>query len=260
MRSAAPLALPALGLFLLAACTTIHPGEVAVRQSFGKLSDTVRGPGLVVHSPIGISFVRVPVRTSNLEVSLDLPSQEGLNVLAEVSILYHINRDLAPTLLETVGMGYEREVVLPVFRSAAADVSARYNAKDMHSGERYGIEEAIRQRMEDVLVGRGIVIEAVLMKSISLPPRLYSAVEEKLSAEQQSERMQWILAKERQEADRRRIEAEGIRDAQRILEEGLTPGVLQWRSLETFKELSQSPNAKIIFTDGTLPMLIDSTR
>src|SRR5690606_9162304 len=121
----------------------------------------------------------------------------------------------------------------------------------------YGIEEAIRARMADVLAGRGIEVEAVLMKSIALPPRLYAAVEEKLSAEQQSERMQWVLAKERQEAERRRIEAEGIRDSQRILEEGLTAGVLKWRSLETFKELSQSPNTKVIITDGKLPMLIE---
>jgi prohibitin 1 len=244
-----------LGL-ALTACTTVRPGEVAVRRTFGKLSENIREPGLIVHSPIGVIFIRVPTRTSNLEVKLDLPSKEGLNVRADVSILYRVVPEQAPTLINTVGENYEYEMVLPVFRSAAADVSARYAAKDMHSGERLGIESAIQTRMHEVLAERGLIIEAVLLKSIALPPGLYAAVEEKLAAEQQAERMQFVLARERQEAERRRIEAQGIRDAQRILEEGLSPQVLQWRSLEAFQQLSQSPNAKIIVTDGSLPMLI----
>lgn len=252
LRSALILALGVT----LAACTTVRPGEVAVRRTFGKLSENIREPGLIVHSPIGVTFIRVPTRTSNLEVKLDLPSKEGLNVRADVSILYRVVPDQAPTLINTVGENYEYEMVLPVFRSAAADVSARYAAKDMHSGERLGIESAIQTRMHEVLAERGLIIEAVLLKSIALPPGLYAAVEEKLAAEQQAERMQFVLARERQEAERRRIEAQGIRDAQRILEEGLSPQVLQWRSLEAFQQLSQSPNAKIIVTDGSLPMLI----
>lgn len=239
--------------------TTIRPGEVGIRQSFGRLAESERGPGTVVHSPIGVKFVRVPVRTSNVEVELDLPSREGLNVRAVVSILYRVRPDAASLLIETVGLGYENELVMPVFRSAAADISSRYAAKDMHSGQRQGIEEEIRERMAQVLEPRGVEVEAVLMKSIALPNRLYAAVEEKLSAEQTSQRMQFVLEQERQEAERRRIEAEGIRDAQRILEEGLTPGVLQWRSLEAFMELSKSPNTKVIVTDGSLPMLVEGT-
>ena len=242
--------------FATTACTTVRPGEVAVRRTFGKLSENVRDPGLIVHSPIGVTFIRVPTRVSNLEVALNLPSREGLNVRAEVSILYRVVPEQVPTLINTVGERYEYEMVLPVFRSAAADVSARYAAKDMHSGERLAIEEAVGARMNEVLSNRGLIVEAVLLKSIALPPGLYSAVEEKLAAEQQAERMQWVLSRERQEAERRRIEATGIRDAQRILEEGLSPQVLKWRSLETFQELSKSPNAKVIVTDGKLPMLI----
>ena len=243
-------------LLLLSACTTIRPGEIGVRRSFGKLAPDARDPGLVVHSPIGLRFIRVPTRTSNLEVQLELPSREGLNVKADVSILYRVEPASAPALIESVGVAYESELVLPVFRSAAADVSARYAAKDMHSGERQGIEDAIRARMDEVLGARGVVVESVLMKSISLPPGLYAAVEEKLAAEQQAERMQFVLERERQEAERRRIEAEGIRDAQRILEEGLSPQILRWRSLEAFQALSNSPNTKVIITDGELPMLI----
>lgn len=251
MRSVIP------SFLLLTACATIHPGEVGVKQTFGHLAAEPTPPGLVVYGPIGTSYVRVPTRTNNLEVKLNLPSKEGLNVLAQVSILYRVQANKAPELLQEVGTDFERSLVLPVFRSAAADVAARYAAKDMHSGARAGIEEAIRARMEEVLADRGIQVEAVLMKSIRLPDGLYAAVEEKLAAEQQAQRMQFVLARERQEAERRRIEAEGIRDAQRILEEGLTPSVLAWRSLQAFEQLSTSDNAKVIITNGTTPMLID---
>jgi len=242
---------------LLAGCATIHPGEVGVKSTFGKLADEARGPGLAVYGPIGTRYIRVPTRTTNVEVQLSLPSKEGLNVKARVSILYRVDPDQAPLLVERVGEDFEQELVLPVFRSAAADVSARYAAKDMHSGARAGIEEAVRQRMEEVLAKRGVVVEAVLLKSIQLPDGLYAAVEDKLSAEQQAQRMEYVLERERQEAERRRIEAEGIRDAQRILEEGLTPSVLAWRSLEAFETLSTSENAKVIVTDGKAPLLIE---
>jgi regulator of protease activity HflC (stomatin/prohibitin superfamily) len=242
---------------LLSACATVRPGEVAVKRSFGKLSQEARGPGLVVYGPIGTTYVRVPVRTMNLEVTLDLPSREGLNVRADVSILYRVQADQAPTLLEEVGAAFESELVLPVFRSSAADIAARYAAKDMHSGERSGIEDAIRDRMEGILAQKGILVESVLLKSIQLPPGLYAAVEEKLAAEQQAQRMQFVLERERQEAERRRIEAAGIRDAQKILEEGLTPAVLEWRGIEAFQQLATSPNAKVIVTNGTTPLLVD---
>ncbi len=247
----------ALLLSVLTACaTTVRPGEVAVRRSFGRLAEEHRGPGMVLHSPLGVSFVRVPVRTRNLEVPLDLPSREGLNVRAEVSILYHLVPDRVPALIETVGTQYEPALVLPVFRSAAADVSAGYLAKDMHSGERSVIERGIQERMAEVLTERGIVVERVLMKSIQLPPGLYSAVENKLEAEQEAQQMEFVLQRERLEADRRRIEAEGVRDAQRILAEGLSDEILALRSIEAFQQLASSPNAKLVVTDGELPFLL----
>lgn len=242
--------------FCVGCATTIRPGEVGVRRSFGKLAAEHRGPGMVLHSPLGVSFVRVPVRTRNLEVALDLPSREGLNVRAEVSIMYSLDPDAVPALLESVGTVYESAFVLPVFRSAAADVSARSLAKDMHSGERAAIEEHIRERMAESLGPRGIRIEQVLLKSIQLPPGLYAAVEDKLEAEQAAQQMEFVLQRERLEADRRRIEAEGVRDAQRILAEGLSDEILALRSIEAFQRLADSPNAKIVVTDGSLPFLI----
>lgn len=239
-------------------CATIRPGEVAVKRSFGKLAEEARGPGLAVYGPIGTTYVKVPVRTTNLRVKLDLPSREGLNVKAVVSVLYRVDASKVPLLLQEVGRDYENQLVLPVFRSAAADIAARNAAKDMHSGERSGIEAAIRERMDKALAPKGIIVEQVLLKTIMLPPGLYAAVEAKLAAEQEAQRMEFVLSREKQEAERRRIEATGIRDSQRILEEGLSPQILAWRSLETFQQLATSDNAKVIITDGKVPMLIDA--
>ena len=160
-----------IGVLLLAlvGCTTVRPGEVAVRRSFGKLAETHRGPGLVMHSPVGVRFVRVPVRTNNLEVSLSLPSQEGLNVGAVVSILYHVEAPKVPELLEGSGVGFEQALVMPVFRSAAADVTAGFLAKDMHSGRRVEIEERILE-LQDAkrdLAEAALGTEGGFVKSLS---------------------------------------------------------------------------------------------
>lgn len=272
-------------------CTTILPGEVGVPRNFGALGDNTRGPGLVVHSPVGVSFVRVPVRTTNIEVQLDIPSKEGLNVRSEVSILYRVEANAAQRVLEEVGPTYESDLVLPVFRSAVADVSSRFFAKDMHSGERAKIEEQIRARMAEILEPRGFVVESVLMKSIQLPPGLYAAVESKLAAEQAAQQMEFVLQRERLEAERRvivanadadakriaataerdaevlraegardgeKIRAAGVAEANRLAAQGLTPVVLEWRSIEAFEDLAKSNGAKVIVTDGDAPLLVST--
>ena len=248
-------------LLLLSACmlncAVIRPGEVGVKQRLGKLDNKVRQPGTVRINPIVTKVVKIPTRTMNMEVALNLPSKEGLNVNSEISILYRIDPTKAVEIIQQVGVDYEEVLILSVFRSAAADVSAQYFAKDMHSGNRRVIEDQIEERMETIIADRGFEIEAVLMKSINLPIGLYRAIEDKLEAEQDAQRMQFVLQKERQEAERKKIEAEGVRDAQMILSEGMNPWVIQWRSLEVLRELSQSANAKLILTDGKTPVLIN---
>ncbi len=192
----------------------------------------------------------------NIEVRSPLPSKEGLTVQSDVSILYRVIGKDAPQIIEKLGQNYEQVVILPVFRSAVADVSSRFYAKDMHTGQRAAIEVAIKDQMMTQLKDRGFVVEAVLLKSIVLPAGLAKAIEDKLEAEQDAQRMQFILDKERQEAQRRLIEAEGIRDAQKIINEGLTPMLIQFKSIEAFNKLSTSPNSKVIITNGNTPMLI----
>lgn len=254
-RILALLALVA-GLFL-PSCTVVRQGEVGVKRTLGRYKDVPYTEGLRVFNPFITTFVRVPVQTNNIEVAVNIPSREGLTIQSEVSILYNIVPRKAPDLLRTIGRNYERNVILPVFRSAVADVTARFDAKDMHTGERATIEHAIREQMMKLLDGRGIIIEAVLLKSIVLPRSLSRAIEEKLEAEQAAQRMEFVLQEARREADRRRIEAEGVRDAQNIIAEGLTPILIQFKSIEAFLELAKSPNAKVIITDGKMPTLMN---
>ncbi len=227
---------------ILTSCAVIGPGEVGVKQKLGKLKGGVAEEGIRVYNPFIAKYLKVPIRTNNMKVNLEIPSKEGLTIRSEMSILYHIEKEKAVEVIREIGLNYEEDLIAPVFRSALADVSARFMAKDMHTGQRAVIEKEVKERMMEVLGERGVVIESVLMKRIELPASLSSAIESKLSAEQ--------------EAERRRIEARGVRDAQKILDEGLTDAVLKFKALETFRELSQSNNSKVIFYNGEVPLML----
>ena len=241
-------------------CAVVKPGEVGVKQTFGKLQRGVITPGLTGINPLITKLVKIPTRTVNQEVRLNLPSKEGLNVRAEISILYHCEKEKSIDIINDVGVNFEEVLILSTFRSASADVCAQFFAKDMHSGKRSFIEREIKDLMSTLLENRGFVIEAVLLKSITLPPGLYAAIESKLRAQHEAQQMEFVLQRENKEADRKRIEAKGIRDAQKIIKEGITDDNIEWRSLEVLKELASSPNAKIIITDGKTPVLINGDK
>jgi regulator of protease activity HflC (stomatin/prohibitin superfamily) len=249
-----------------------------------KLSENTYALGPHFLNPFLTSMERIPIRTVNMEVNLSLPSKEGLNIEANISILYKIEANNVQEFIQRLGPNYE-SVISSVFRSTAADVCARSMAKDMHSGKRAEIEKEITNRMNEYLEEKSITIETVLMKSIKLPPGLYNSIEGRLQAEQEVMRMQFILKKEeleaerkvieakgevstmefvlekeRQEAKRKVIEAEGQRDAQKIVKDGLSEDLIKMRSIEAFDNLSKSPNAKVIITNGQTPFLIDPNK
>ena len=238
-----------IALSFLGSCTIIRPGEVGVKQKIGKLSENIIDEGAHSYNPFTTRIIKTPVRTENLEIGLNLPSKEGLNVAAEISILYRIEKNKVPHLIETVGLQYEN-IIRNVFRSASADVCAQFLAKDMHSGKRSEIEDQIKTSMDKNLSENGIIVEAVLMKSIKLPQGLYNSIEDRLEAEQDALRMQFILEQEKLEAQRKIIQAEGERDAQLILAEGLSEEILKLRSIEAFLKLAESNGSKLIITDG----------
>jgi regulator of protease activity HflC (stomatin/prohibitin superfamily) len=239
-------------------CATVQPGEVGVKQTLGRLDDEIHEGGPVFFAPGLTRVVRIPTRTRNLEVDLELPSREGLNVGSKISVLYRIRSESAPAVISEVGLDYEAVLVLSTFRSAAADVTARYLASDMYTSSRAEIEAAMAQRMSAILAPRGFEIEAVLMKSIRLPEKLAASVEAKLSAEQDAARMKFVLEAERQEAERKRIEAAGIRDAQEVIAASLNDPLIRWNAIEAFRELASSTNAKVIVTNGSGSVLVES--
>ena len=243
---------------LISSCTVVRQGEVGVKRTLGKIDSTPIMEGVKGYTPFVTTIIKVPTRTMNIEVRSPLPSKEGLTVQSDISILYRVEPSKAPYIIEKLGRGYEQVVILPVFRSAVTDVSSRYFAKDMHTGQRAEIERAIKTLMMEQLKDRGFMIETVLLKTIVLPAGLTKAIEDKLEAEQDAQRMQFVLDKERQEAKRRVIEAEGVRDAQKIINEGLTPMLIQFKSIEAFNKLSTSPNSKIIITSGNTPFMLSA--
>jgi regulator of protease activity HflC (stomatin/prohibitin superfamily) len=247
--------LSALAL-LFQSCAIVRPGEVGIKQRLGKLSNEITTDGPAFYNPFTSKIVKASIQTNDLVLNLSLPSKEGLSVQSDVSILYRLEKDKVATIINTYGLAYEN-IISNVFRSAAADVSSNFFAKDMHSGMRATIETEIKIKMENVLAQQGIVVESVLMKSIQLPEGLANSVERKLQAEQEAMRMEFVLQQEKLEAERKIIQAKGTRDSQKILSEGLNDDIIKLRSIEAFQELSKSPNSKIIVTDGKTPMLID---
>lgn len=243
-------------VLLISSCAIIRPGEVGVKQNFGKLSENVTKQGALWYNPFTTKVIRTNVQINDIELSLSLPSKEGLSVVAQISILYRVDENSVPKVIRNIGQGYEK-IISNVFRSASADVCSKYYAKDMHSGMRAEIETSIKLKMSEILQEQGIIVSSVLMKSIQLPAGLSSSIEQKLQAEQNAMRMEFILQQEKLEAERKIIEATGTKDAQKILSEGLTDNIIKIRSIEAFLELSKSSNSKIIITDGKVPFMIN---
>jgi len=246
----------AAALLLMSSCAIVRPGQVGVKQKLGKLSEKSYTQGAVWYNPFVTKVILTNTQINDIELSLSLPSKEGLSVVAQISILYRIDENSVPKVIKNIGLGYEN-IISNVFRSASADVCSKFFAKDMHSGMRSEIEDAIKVKMGENLTEKGILVEAVLMKSIQLPGGLANSIEQKLQAEQDAMRMVFILQQEKLEAERKIIEATGIKDAQKIISEGLTDQIIKIRSIEAFIELSKSNNAKIIITDGKAPYLIE---
>lgn len=261
---------------VLSSCSVIRPGQVGVKSRFGKLSSKTSEGGLMFYNPFTSSIIKVPTRTINREMSMNLPSKEGLTIRSDVSILYRVMPNEVRTVIQEVGLSFDK-IITAVFRSAASDVCSQYFAKDMHSGERRGIENRINELMNEYLGPRGFVIEAVLLKSITLPPGLSKAIEMKLESEQDALRMEFIKQQEEREAERQIIRAEGRKNAQIIeaeanakiieieaeanklanekLTQSLTPSVLKLKQIEAMLELSKSPNTKTLFMDNKNPFM-----
>jgi prohibitin 1 len=257
-RFAAPLLASVLAL--ASGCAAVPAQHVGVIETFGKVHDTTWGPGLHAWLPwMGVH--RINCRTMQLEERTSTPTGEGLVVGLDVSLLYHPEPVSAKEIYARYGGvdGLTSNVLMPEFRSVIRDVTAGFNAVDLYSGRREEIGKKMLADLRTRLSGRGINVEAVLLRNIVLPEQVAKAVEAKLAADQQAQQMEFVLRKEQKEAERKRIEAQGISDFQRIVTAGITPGLLTWKGIEATKELAQSPNAKVIIAGGKngLPVILN---
>lgn len=242
--------------FILAGCATVRQDEVGFRRTFGRLKERPLESGLHMVNPLTSRIIRIPARSISMTVFADLPTKEGLTVKAEIALLYHIERERMPIILRELGIRYQDNFIAPAFRSVIRDVSARFYAKDLHTAERAVIERTIAEDLSRIVSKRGFVVEAILMKSIQLPERLVEAIELKLQAEQDAQRMQFVLERQKLEAQRRIIEAQGEQEAQQILSKTLTPLLIQYHYIQALRELAASGNSKVIVLDSKNPYLL----
>jgi regulator of protease activity HflC (stomatin/prohibitin superfamily) len=254
---------PLIGVFFLLAalvsCLTVVPaGEVGVVDFFGIVSPNTLKAGINLVNPLA-KVEKFSVKTQEIKEIMDVPSKEGLTVQLEVSVLFHLNPEAAADVYKTIGKNYVQIILEPQFRSVSRGVTAGYEAKALYTSERELLANQIQDHLRKIVEPRGITVEAAPLRRVGLPSRLTESIEEKLRAEQESQRMEFVLTKEKQEADRKRIEAQGIADFQRIVAQGISEQLLRWKGIEATEKLANSQNAKVVIVgagkDG-LPLIL----
>jgi len=260
-RRAAPLLLAVL---LSAGCATVPAQHIGVLETFGKVLPDSWGPGIHVWAPwVGVH--RINCRTSQLEERTTTPTSEGLVVGLDVSIVFHAEPEAAKDIYSRYGGldGLIGNVLVPEFRSVVRDVTAGFNAVDLYSGRRAEVSSKMLADLRSRMSERGVNIEAILLRNIELPAQVAKAVEAKLAADQQAQQMEFVLRKESKEAERKRIEAQGISDFQRIVSAGISPALLKWKGIEATEKIAASPNTKVVIVgsgkDG-LPVILGSDK
>ena len=241
--------------------TQIPAGHVGVVDFFGVVSDQSLPPGIQPINPLA-RVIKFSTQTKEHKEVMQVLSREGLTIGLEISALYRLNPDSAAQVYKTIlGGDYEEIILIPQFRSISRAVTASFQASALYSTERERLGIAIQDELARTIAGRGVIVESTPLRNVSLPPQLTEAIEQKQRADQESQRMQFILAKENQEADRKRIEARGISDFQNIVARGISEQLLRWKGIEATEKLASSQNAKVIVIgagkDG-LPLILDT--
>jgi regulator of protease activity HflC (stomatin/prohibitin superfamily) len=238
--------------------TVVPAGTVGVVDFLGNVSDNTLKAGVNFVNPIA-NVIKFSIKTQEIREVMNVPSKEGLPIQLEISILYNLDPENASRIYKTVGENFREIILIPQFRSVVRGVTAKYDAKALYTASREQLAAEMRQELEKLVGPRGILIESAPMRQITLPSGLTASIEEKLKAEQESQRMEFILKREEQEADRKRIEAKGISDFQNIVARGISQQLLQWKGIEATEKLANSTNSKIVIIgsgkDG-LPIIL----
>jgi len=247
-------------LLMMGACsvTKVDTGNVGVLTMFGRVTGDVLSEGVHLINPLKSSN-ELSVRTQEKKETASVPSSEGLMMTLEASLLFHLDRDRAADVYQRLGNDYVSKIVEPTLRSAIREATSSHGANALYTGEREQVAREIETNLSSQLAARGIAVEKVLLRDIQLPESLKRSIELKQAAEQESLAMQFKLQKEKQEADRKRIEAQGIKDFQTIVAQGITPGLLEWKGIEATEKLATGPNSKVVIVGNQkngLPLIL----
>ena len=255
--------------FSTSAVVQVESGEVGVQKLFGKVNDDILRSGLNIINPL-VKVVMFDIKTENYTMSgvndegskagddaIRVLSADGLEVIVDLTVLYKVIPNEAPRILKEVGTDYRNILVRPICRTKIRDNAVYYDAVALYSTKRDEFQSKIFSTIESNFKERGLMLEQLLVRNITLPESVKASIESKINAEQDAQKMTFVLQKERQEAERKRVEAQGIADYQKILSSGLSEKLLQY---EMIKAITNSPNSKLILmTNGKgLPLLIDS--
>ena len=258
-----------IGLFM-ACIIQINVGEAGVKVLFGKVQKDVLGSGLHFINPL-LNIERVDIKTQNYTMSgindegdkkgddaIKVLASDGLEVTIDLTVLYRVVASEAPKLLNETGPDFKDKIVRPLTRTKIRDNAVYYQAIELFSSRRDEFQQRIYKSIEDNFRQRGLLLEQLLVRNITLPNSVKASIESKINAEQDAKKMEFVLQKEKQEAERKRVEAQGIADYQRIINTGLTDNQLQYEQIQAIKELALSQNAKIVMMGkGNTPVIID---
>ena len=257
---------------LLSKCIVqINAGQIGVKTLFGKVQNDVLGSGLHFINPL-MEIRRLDIKTQNYTMSgihdegtksgddaIRVLTADGLEVTIDLTVLYKLLPSDAPKLVRETGEDYTDKIVRPLTRTKIRDNAVYYEAIALYSGKRDEFQQRIFKSIEADFNKRGLILEQLLVRNITLPSSVKATIEQKINAEQDAQKMQFILQKERQEAERKRVEAQGIADYQRIINTGLTDQQLQYEQIKAYLELAKSPNAKVIVIGkGNAPVILDT--
>ena len=246
-------------ILLFSSITSIPTGNVGVLTLFGRVTGTVLGEGIHLINPLE-SVQKLSVQTQSIKESANVPSNEGLILALDTSLLFRLDRNKAAEVFQTVNENYAEKIVEPTLRAAIRSATSAHTANALYTNARELVQQQIQDDLTKQLAARGVIVEAVLLRDVQLPAMLKSSIEAKQQAEQDALRMSFILQKEKQEAERKRIEAQGIADFQKIVAQGISPQLLEWKGIEATEKLALSSNSKIVVIGNPkngLPLVLE---
>jgi regulator of protease activity HflC (stomatin/prohibitin superfamily) len=258
-RGVGILILVALAVILiLSSIARVESGHVGVLTLFGRVTGEALSEGIHLINPFKSNH-EMSIRTQEIKESASVPSSEGLVMNLDTSLIFHLNPERAAEVYQKIGPNYAIVLIEPNLRAAIREATSAHSANALYTGEREMVAKQIYTLMSSLLNKRGFVIESILLRDIQLPLTLKASIEAKQQAEQEALAMSFRLQKERQEAERKRIEAQGIRDFQQIVAQGISAQLLEWKGIEATENLAKSANAKVVVIGNSkngLPLIL----